>query len=217
MKPLNGGSEGLGEGAHVLIVPSPSQGHTIPFMSLAKYLVTHGVSVTFVSSDKHIASLEHAKSSLVAGQIDSIRFMGLPGGPADFVDMFPKGKDEEMTRMLSDVLERAVRRAEGKEVETGRYGVLPALDIVGVPCCIISDMFGGWTHAVAKKFDIPSHVLFTSPAACASMQLQVQPYERSTKPSAWRERERERDVLRTLNNFLRSKNLLLLPQLDSPE
>lgn len=173
MKPSNGGSGGLGKGAHVLIVPSPSQGHTIPFMSLTKYLVTHGVSVTFVSSEKHIASLEHAKSSLDAGQFDTIRFVGLPGGPANFVDMFKLGSDEKMTRMLSDLLERAVRRAEGREVEAGE---LPALDIVGVPCCIISDMFGGWTHAVAKKFDIPSHVLFTSPAACASMQLQVQPH-----------------------------------------
>jgi hypothetical protein len=182
--PSNGESGGLGKGAHVLIVPSPSQGHTIPFMSLTKHLVTHGVSVTFVSSEKHIASLEHAKSSVDAGQLDNIRFVGLPGGPASFVDMLKSGSDEKMARMLSDLLERAVRRAEGREVEAGRYGELPALDNVGVPCCIISDMFGGWTHAVAKKFDIPSHVLFTSPAACASMQLQVQPHERSTKPSA---------------------------------
>lgn len=34
---------------------------TIPFMILAQQIVQHGMRVTFVSSDKHIASLEQAK------------------------------------------------------------------------------------------------------------------------------------------------------------
>lgn len=155
---------------HVLLVPSPSHGHTIPFINLSKKLASQGITVTFVSSDKHIASLEHAKGSQDADGLD-IKFVGLPGGPATFVDLFDEENDRKMAAMLSDLIEKLVRKSDGE---------VQRLKAVSAPCCIISDMFGGWTHAVAKKFHICSHVLFTSPAACASMQLQVWHLDLST-------------------------------------
>lgn len=152
---------------HVVLVPSPQKGHTIPFMILTKQLVRRGVRVTFVSSDKHIASLEETKGRQGKDQpgMDTVRFVGLRDGPASFMEMIEEASDRRMAAMLTEWMAMAMAVTKPEKPCNGIRD--------DAPCCIISDMFGGWTHAVAKKFAIPSHVLFTSSAACAAMQLTV--------------------------------------------
>jgi UDP:flavonoid glycosyltransferase YjiC (YdhE family) len=157
---------------HVVLVPSPSRGHTIPFMILAQQIVQHGMRVTFVSSDKHIASLEQAKES-EEKKVDMVRFVGLRDGPANFAEAIEEASDQRMAAMLTEWMTTATAMAmANREKQSNSFSDVDDLRSAA-PCCIISDMFGGWTHVVAKKFAIPSHVLFTSPAACAAMQLTV--------------------------------------------
>ncbi|XP_073386803.1 UDP-glycosyltransferase 86A1 [Physcomitrium patens] len=141
---------------HVVLVPSPLKGHTIPFIILTKQLVGHGVWVTLVSSDKHIASQEQ----------DKVNFVGLREGPSNFMEAISEVSDVRMAEMLSEWLRMAMEMPQ-KLKSDGHSQARAA------PCCIISDMFGGWTQDVEKKFEIPNHVLFTSPAACAAMQLTI--------------------------------------------
>ncbi|KAG0584698.1 hypothetical protein KC19_3G228900 [Ceratodon purpureus] len=161
---------------HVVLVPSPSKGHTIPFMILTKQLVRCGVRVTFVSSEKHIASLELAKENQEKVQcgMDMVRFVGLRGGPAGFAEAIEEPGDRTMAAMLTEWMAVAMAKASREEHSSGVGEVSTLGDgRSAAPCCIISDMFGGWTHAVAKKFAIPSHVFFTSAASCAAMQLTI--------------------------------------------
>lgn len=76
---------------HVVLVPSPLKGHTIPFIILTKQLVGHGVWVTLVSSDKHIASQEQ----------DKVNFVGLREGPSNFMEAISEVSDVRMAEMLS--------------------------------------------------------------------------------------------------------------------
>jgi hypothetical protein len=64
---------------HIVMVPISAPGHAMPFHHFAKQLAACGITVTFVSSDKHISQMRDALGTLDCTREElPLRFLGLP-------------------------------------------------------------------------------------------------------------------------------------------
>lgn len=123
---------------HVVVLPYPAKGHSIPFLHFAKRLHSMDVVVTFVNTFNHL-SKEHFRTLDGLQDSGTMRVVPLGVTPKDegagslpyveYVnDLVPDG-ELLMTQLLSE------------------YPDAP-------PSCIVSDMFMGWTN-VSKHRPIP--------------------------------------------------------------
>ena len=83
-----------------------------------------------------------------------VQFVGLRNGPSNFAEAIKKASDQRMAAMLTEWMTTATAMAMANR-EKQSFSDVDDLRSTAL-CCIISDMFGGWTHVVAKKFAIPS-------------------------------------------------------------
>lgn len=146
---------------HVVVLPYPAKGHSIPLLHFAKRLHGMGVVVTFVNTFSHLAR-EHFRT-LDGLDISAIRVvpLGVPPAEGEGEGGLPYAK--HVNGLVSEAEAMVAELFAGKDDDSDA----PA------PDCIVSDMFLGWTQIVADKFQIPRYVLFASPAPALATMLHM--------------------------------------------
>ncbi|CAK9213508.1 unnamed protein product [Sphagnum troendelagicum] len=154
---------------HVIILPYPARGHSIPLLHFAKHLHSLGVTVTYVNVFNHLSK-----------------------DVFDTVDINATEEEEEEEKVDQDHSNRNRSKSRRRSIRVVQLGVppvqtkavrsLPYVREVGTlveateemmeklfaenqaapPACLVSDMFLGWTQLVANKFNIPRWVLYAS-------------------------------------------------------
>lgn len=166
-------------GTHVVLIACPPAGHTVPLLQLARAMASCGVAVSIVCTDLHLEELETAKA-LSPTHDPNIRIVALQDGAAmssaTFHDMVRE--QPSLEARLAECLDLLL----GKMLMSGEHGQQePSVDDADnanfgapPPCCVISSMFMiGWTHNVAIKHHLESHLLITANATLLCFALQV--------------------------------------------
>ena len=158
---------------HVVVMPYFTAGHAIPFLRFAKHLAAAGITVTFVSTDRHISELvaEHGTRDLTNTQAGlPLRFVELRDGKAHLThDLlareFKKPQTwQEMIQLLEELIVDV-----GSAASWTLRGVSPA----SPPVCILYDMFSTWGYEAARKLHIEGHLLYASGMQVLSIAFQV--------------------------------------------
>lgn len=108
------------EQLHVIFLPFPAKGHSLPMLHFAKQLHSAGVMVTFVNSYNHLSS-QHFRDLDSTIQIESLGE--------------PEGEECVATARHADEL-----ASDAELLIKNIYTRAPL-------ACIVSDMFLGWTQA----------------------------------------------------------------------
>ncbi|GKF55018.1 hypothetical protein Tco_0165358, partial [Tanacetum coccineum] len=120
---------------HVLVIPSPSQGHVIPLMDAAQRFARKGLKVTFVNTEhthKRVINACSQKDYLS----DMIQMVAIPDGMEPWEDRNDIGQlTETMFRVMPDKLEELISNIN----KTGDDKIT----------CIIADYCMGWISKVA--------------------------------------------------------------------
>lgn len=158
---------------HVVVVPYIAAGHAIPFLRFAKHLAAAGITVTFVSTDKHISELlaEHGTRDLTNTQAGlPLRFLELRDGKAHLTDHLfelelrkPQVR-EELIQLLEELLVDV-----GSAASWTSRGVPPTCP----PVCVLYDMFSTWAYEAARKLHIEGHLLYSSGVRLLAVSFQV--------------------------------------------
>ncbi|KAM5555596.1 hydroquinone glucosyltransferase-like [Rosa sericea] len=134
---------------HIVMIPSPGMGHLIPLVELAKRLVHHhNFTITFIIPT--IGPPPKPEKTLLQTLPNSINYFFLP--PIDFHDLPPETKTQtkitlSVTRSLSEI----------RNVFTS---LAASSSIVG----LVVDMFGTDAFYVAKDFNVPSYLFWSTMA-----------------------------------------------------
>lgn len=160
--------------AHVVVVPSTSSGHAIPFLQFARRLAAAGIVTTVVTSDRHVLELEKLVGSADrTAQGEPLRLLGLRDKQAHL-------SHDEWTRQVREVPE--VREAVIRLLQEAVTDVasLQSRQLRGVPpaappACVVHDMFTPWAQEAAVKLHIDKHLFYVSSASLLSLALQVGP------------------------------------------
>jgi len=118
---------------HVVVLPYPAKGHSIPLLHFAKRLHGMGVVVTFVNTFSHL-SREHFRT-LDGLDISAIRVvpLGVPPAEGEGEGGLPYAK--HVNGLVPEAEAMVAELFAGKDEDDA-----PA------PDCIVSDMFLGWTQ-----------------------------------------------------------------------
>jgi UDP-glucosyl transferase 73C len=157
---------------HVVLVPFPALGHSIPFVDLARLLALHGAAVSYITTSANASRLGGAMAEAQTAGLD-IRSVILPT-PA--VEGLPEGREStdvlpaELINLLVHFAEKLAEPFEQwfhqqlqqnqEQEETGR----------SPPVCIISDIGMLWTLQIGEKYGVP-RVLFNTCGAFAMTLL----------------------------------------------
>nr|POE91191.1 udp-glycosyltransferase 83a1 [Quercus suber] len=130
-----------GRQPHVLVIPSPAQGHVAPLMKLSHKIVDHGIKVTFVNTEFIHAKV---KASMVVKSEEKspIRLVSIPDGlePGDDrkdVLKMTQSMLKVMPVHLMDLIEKINQSSDDDQIS-----------------CIIADTMVGWALEVAEKMGI---------------------------------------------------------------
>ncbi|KAH9302836.1 hypothetical protein KI387_014419 [Taxus chinensis] len=149
----------MAESEHVVLFPFIAQGHIIPFLKLAKLLVSQGLTVSFLTTTKNASKLQ----SQALGS--HIRFIPLS---LPHIDGLPHGCDTaDSLTLLENMLLLSSAHKLSAPFEEWLQQVTS--DPSQKPLCIISDVFLGWTADSASRFGIPRVVFHTTGAMGASI------------------------------------------------
>ncbi|XP_023742248.1 UDP-glycosyltransferase 83A1 [Lactuca sativa] len=125
---------------HVLVIPYPAQGHVIPIMELAQWLVKQGIKVTFVNTEVN-HKLVTSNSLVNDGFGDLIQLVAVPDGLEPWEDR------SDLCKLTTSILQTMSCKLE-ELIET-----INKEDSNNVSC-IIADDGMGWAIKVAKKMGI---------------------------------------------------------------
>ena len=158
---------------HVVVMPYFTAGHAIPFLRFAKHLAAAGITVTFVSTDRHISELvaEHGTRDLTNTQAGlPLRFVEIRDGKAhlsnDLLEV--ELKKPQVSQEIIQLLEELIVDV-GSAASWTLRGVSPA----SPPVCILYDMFSTWGYEAARKLHIEGHLLYASGMQVLSIAFQV--------------------------------------------
>ncbi|PNT74114.1 UDP-glycosyltransferase 83A1-like [Brachypodium distachyon] len=141
---------------HVMVLPSPAQGHVTPLMELSHGLVDHGFQVTFVCTGlTHALLLKALRQTPNGGDtLEGIRLVPIPDGMAD-------GDDRRDLCKFVDAVSRCVPGYVEGLIKAS--GAAPAPRVKW----LIGDVTMGFCFQVAK--DLGVRVAAVWPASAASL------------------------------------------------
>ncbi|GLJ11850.1 hypothetical protein SUGI_0178480 [Cryptomeria japonica] len=149
---------------HVALYPTVGLGHLIPFVELARKLVSsHGFAVTLITPSWNVSpSQTKYVSDLLSSNPNTIRQVELPQIPFDEEDTKDVGKYflEQISKSMPAV-EQNLRKLQQSN---GPFSPV---------CALISDYFHVETLEVTDCLGLPNYVLFTGPAAFLCFMLCV--------------------------------------------
>ncbi len=125
---------------HVIVIPSPAQGHVKPLMKLSLQIASRGIKVTFVNTE-YIHSLIMATMPPEADELNQIRFVSVPDGLPTEADRNSIELMESMERVMSTHLRNLFQEINQSADEH------PVT-------CVIADLSIGWALEVAKEVGI---------------------------------------------------------------
>ncbi|XP_023527302.1 UDP-glycosyltransferase 92A1-like [Cucurbita pepo subsp. pepo] len=148
-RPENMGSEANSGDSHIIMLPFMAHGHLIPFLELAKLILRRSsvFTVTIACTPSNIQYIRSTVSAAVKIQLAELHYsssgQNLPANtentenlsPEQIVTLFHSSIALELPlrQLITDIIKK-----EGKP-----------------PVCIISDLFFGWSVAVARSFNVP--------------------------------------------------------------
>ncbi|XP_077251197.1 hydroquinone glucosyltransferase-like [Tasmannia lanceolata] len=138
---------------HIAILPSPGMGHLIPLAELAKRLVLHNFSVTFISLAADSSS--KAQDSIVNALPKNVNSICLP--PISLEDTPPNTKIETL---ISLTVSRSLPSLRN---------VLKALKSTTHLVALVVDLFAAEAFDVAGEFGISPFIFFPSTAMLLSL------------------------------------------------
>ncbi|KAL6124078.1 hypothetical protein ACLB2K_076594 [Fragaria x ananassa] len=134
---------------HVVMIPSPGMGHLIPLIELAKLLVHHhNFTITFIIPT--VGPPPKPQENLLQSLPTSINHFFLP--PTDFHVLPPETKTETKITL-------AVTRSLPK-IRNVFESLVANSSVVG----LVVDLFGTDAFDVAKEFNVPSYLFWSSMA-----------------------------------------------------
>jgi pathogen-inducible salicylic acid glucosyltransferase len=138
--------EGKAHGAHVLVLPYPTQGHINPMLQFSKRLASKGVKVTLATTVFIFNSMQPRSSESV--QFDTISDGHDEGGfaQAESIHTYLARLEAIGSKTLADI-------------------VIKHKDTAHPIDCIIYDHFLPWALDVAKKLGLLGAAFFTQPCA----------------------------------------------------
>jgi len=157
---------------HVVVVPSTTSGHAIPFLRFARRLAAAGVVTTVVTTDRHVLELEKAlRSANLSFQGEPLRLLGLQDKKAHL-------SHDEWRRLVREVREEteaviALLQAVVADIASPKSQQLRGVAPAAFPVCILHDMFISWAQEAAENLQIQKHLLYVSGAIVLSVDLQV--------------------------------------------
>lgn len=156
---------------HVVVVPIFPAGHSIPFLLFSRRLAAEGFTVTFVSSDKHIAELvRNLGTQHSSPQKSPLRFLELRDDSEHRThhELFEERKTqpgrEKVVKLLVELI---------TDMTSPKALQLRGVPTAAFPVCVLHDAMACWAQEAAERLRIEKHLLYTSPAACLSISFQV--------------------------------------------
>ncbi|XP_071702442.1 7-deoxyloganetin glucosyltransferase-like [Rutidosis leptorrhynchoides] len=139
--------------AHVMCIPSPSQGHINPMLKLAKILHSKGFDITFVNTEFNHNRLLRSQGPDGLRGIPSFRFEAIPDGlpPPQNLDA-----TQELTSLVKSLEENCLSPL--KKLITKVSASYSPVN------CIVADTLMSFTLDASKHFDIPEFLLWTAGA-----------------------------------------------------
>lgn len=134
----NGENTGGKEKLHMVVLPYPAKGHSIPLLHFAKRLHSLGITVTFFNTfnhmtDEHFRTLDGLDSSMRVVSLGTTPQEGEGKGSLPYVNHV-----NDLVGETEDLMQKLI-------VEN------PSAP----PASIISDMFLGWTQASVSRSVLP--------------------------------------------------------------
>ncbi|KAF5182561.1 Udp-glycosyltransferase 83a1 [Thalictrum thalictroides] len=122
---------------HVLVIPSPGQGHVMPLMRFSYCLVDRGFKVTFVNIEFiHARLIDSLPENGI--ELDHIHLVSIPDGLTPKEREDPNNLHSAASSKLPAELEKLLRNVN----ESGKNGKI---------ACLIADETAGWALDVARK------------------------------------------------------------------
>ncbi|KAJ0843869.1 putative 7-deoxyloganetin glucosyltransferase [Helianthus annuus] len=145
---------------HVLIMPYPAQGHVIPIMELAHYLVKEGVKVTFINTEV-THKLVTSNWLNEDGFGDLMQMVSIPDGLEPWEDRSDLCKlTLSMLQTMPSKLEQLIQTINKEESNK--------------ITCVIADGCMGWAVGVVKKMGIRNAAFWSASVATLTSTLCIQ-------------------------------------------
>ncbi|XP_022035582.1 UDP-glycosyltransferase 83A1 isoform X1 [Helianthus annuus] len=145
---------------HVLIMPYPAQGHVIPIMELAHYLVKEGVKVTFINTEV-THKLVTSNWLNEDGFGDLMQMVSIPDGLEPWEDRSDLCKlTLSMLQTMPSKLEQLIQTINKEESNK--------------ITCVIADGCMGWAVGVVKKMGIRNAAFWSASVATLASTLCIQ-------------------------------------------
>ncbi|GFZ19246.1 UDP-Glycosyltransferase superfamily protein [Actinidia rufa] len=144
---------------HVLAIPYPAQGHVIPLLELAQWLVKHGFKVTFVNTDfNHERVLNAFSGEDDVG--DQIHLVSIPDGLGSQEDRNDLVKlTESIFQVMPGKLEELIEKINGSDDN--------------MITCLVADENMGWALEVAQKMQISRAAFWPASAALLALAFSI--------------------------------------------
>ncbi|CAL9749514.1 unnamed protein product [Musa acuminata subsp. burmannicoides] len=151
----------MGSSPHALLLPYPAQGHVIPFMALAHFLVNHGFKVTFVNTEFSHARLVAALADMEQAASGRIELVSIPDG----LELEDSGARSDHGKLMAGLqkamppcLEELIRRSgdAGDQIT-----------------CMIAFQGMAWALEVAKKMGVRTAAFWPASAAVLATILSI--------------------------------------------
>lgn len=136
------------EKPHVVVLPFPALGHSIPLLDLSRLIASQGLTVSYVTTPANVPRLQDAVAESVKNGID-IRLVVLPTPP---VEGLPEGRES------ADLLPRSshglIFALASKLQQPFNAWMERRFEEEGAPVCVVYDTFMGWGRQGVEKYGI---------------------------------------------------------------
>ncbi|GLJ07768.1 hypothetical protein SUGI_0073800 [Cryptomeria japonica] len=154
---------------HLVALPFPSLGHSIPFLDMARLLASHGLTVSYVTTAANAPRLQHHVMEAATNGLD-IRLAVIPTPAVEGLDgresaeLLPRsdhGLIFQLAEKLQEPFDLWIEQQFQGETETE------------APVCIVHDVFMGWARESAEKYKISCIEFNASGAFAVSLLYSV--------------------------------------------